>query len=137
MLSNSPKVPVLLAKRAKELRNQMTAEERHIWYDCLKKFKDTFMITFNRQYVITPYIVDFYCADAGLIIEIDGFQHYDEAGRLYDQKRTAYLESFHLKVVRFTNRQVHENFKEICFYLENLLNERLVERGQLGLYERR
>lgn len=104
MLSNRPHVPALLAKRAKELRNQMTAEERHIWYDCLKKFKDTFMITFNRQYVITPYIVDFYCADAGLIIEIDGFQHYDEAGRLYDQKRTAYLESFHLEVVRFTNR---------------------------------
>ena len=120
---NSQKRPLInpvLSERAKELRKNMTPEERHFWYDCLRRCG----CTINRQYVIGNYIVDFYCDKAALVIEIDGSQHYDEKGRGYDARRTAYLESLGLKVVRFTNGQIHEHFEEICRYVYTLLHER-------------
>ena len=68
---------------AQKLRREMTKEERHLWYDCLKKLP----VTFNRQKVIGSYIVDFYCASAKVIIELDGSQHYEENGKAADEKR--------------------------------------------------
>ena len=65
-----------LTNISKVLRKNMTKEERHLWYDFLKKQK----ITFNRQKVIGDFIVDFYCASAKLVIELDGSQHYEEMG---------------------------------------------------------
>ena len=114
-----PAVKAFLSERAKILRKNMTPEERHLWYDCLKHCD----CTVNRQYVIGDYIVDFYCAKAALVIEIDGSQHYDEKGRAYDAQRTAYLESLGLTVVRFTNGQIHERFPEICQYVYRLINK--------------
>ena len=60
-----------LVSNAKELRKNMTKEERHLWYDYLR-YKD---IRFVRQKTIGNYIVDFYCAKANLVIELDGSQH--------------------------------------------------------------
>ena len=69
---------------AKDLRKNMTPEEKHLWYDCLRNYP----IKFLRQKVIGNYIADFYCAKANLVIELDGYQHGFEAEAENDVKRT-------------------------------------------------
>ena len=118
MNSDHSATKALLTKRAQFLRKNMTPEERHLWYDCLKHCD----CVFYRQRVIGNYIVDFYCAKISLAIEIDGSQHYDEKGRLYDAKRTAYLKSQGVRVIRFTNGQIHNQFEEICRYIYTLVH---------------
>ena len=81
-----------------------------MWYDLLKQLP----LTVNRQKVIGPYIADFYCAKAGLIVEIDGSQHYDEAQIRLDQARTRYFQSLGLAVVRYTNADINLRFKAVC-----------------------
>lgn len=61
---------------ARKLRKDMTREERHLWYDFLREYP----IRFLRQKVIGSYVVDFYCAAAKLVVELDGSQHYEEKG---------------------------------------------------------
>ena len=104
--TNNPKLKPL----AQELRRNMTKEERHLWYDFLKKLP----ITFNRQKVIGSYIVDFYSAEAKLVIELDGAQHYEEQSREKDIIRDAYLNSLGILVLRYTNIEFHKNFDGIC-----------------------
>ena len=99
-----------LTDLAKSLRKNMTKEERHLWYDFLKKLP----ITFNRQKVIGSYIVDFYSAEAQLVIELDGAQHYEEESREKDIIRDAYLNSLGILVLRYTNIEFHKNFDGIC-----------------------
>ena len=99
---------------SQELRREMTKEEKHLWYDFLKKLP----ITVNRQKVIGNYIVDFYCASARLVIELDGSQHYDEKGREADCVRDNYLRGLGLCIVRYTNRQIRENFCGVCKDIE-------------------
>ena len=98
----------------------MTKEERHLWYDFLKQLP----VTFNRQKVIGNYIVDFYCASAKLIIELDGSQHYETQGISYDRERTAYLERQGLKVLRFSNRDVDQDFRSVCTQIDITVQER-------------
>ena len=74
----------------------MTKEERHLWYDFLKELP----VNFNRQKVIGNYIVDFYCAKAKIVIELDGSQHYFDEGREKDLKRDRFLSSLGLTVLR-------------------------------------
>ena len=78
-----------LTGNAQTLRNNMTKEERHLWYDFLK----TLPVTVNRQKVIGKYIVDFYVAISKLAIELDGSQHYEDKGVEKDTKREEYLTS--------------------------------------------
>ena len=77
----------------------MTKEERHLWYDFLRDYP----IKFTRQKILGRYIADFYCAKAGLILELDGCQHYQDEAAEYDKQRTAYLESYQLRVIRIPN----------------------------------
>lgn len=93
----------------------MTKEERHLWYDFLKELP----VNFNRQKVIGKYIVDFYCAEAKLIIEIDGSQHYFEEGKRADEKRDAFLNSLGLVVLRYSNLDVNTNFDGVCIDITN------------------
>ena len=72
---------------ARKLRKDMTREERHLWYDFLREYP----IRFLRQKVIGSYVVDFYCAAAKLVVELDGSQHYEEKGIADDQTRTEFL----------------------------------------------
>ena len=88
----------------------MTKEERHLWYDFLKGLP----IMVHRQKVIGPYIVDFYIAKAKLVIELDGSQHYEEAGMKADRDRDAYLNSLGLRVLRYSNLDVNRNFNGVC-----------------------
>lgn len=104
---------------AKILRKNMTREERHLWYDFLRDYP----VRFYRQKVIGKYIVDFYCAKANLVVELDGSQHYEGSTVAYDNERTAYLEQYGLKVVRFSNRELNENFGGVCEYIDYLVND--------------
>ncbi|MDD7157528.1 MAG: endonuclease domain-containing protein [Firmicutes bacterium] len=110
--SNKKLVPV-----ARILRNNMTKEERHIWYDYLRPHP----VRFARQKIIGSYVVDFYCAEAKLIIEIDGSQHYEEAAMIADEKRTAYLNGRGFRVIRFSNADVNKNFNGVCESIDSAL----------------
>ncbi|MBR2407058.1 MAG: endonuclease domain-containing protein [Clostridia bacterium] len=99
---------------AKELRKNATPQENHLWYDFLK----TYEVRFQRQKAIGNFIADFYCHKAKLIIEIDGSQHYTKENIGKDIFRTEVLESYNLSVIRFTNRQIKENFKGVCEYID-------------------
>ena len=99
-----------LSGHAKRLRKDMTKEERHLWYDCLKELP----VMVHRQKVIGPYIVDFYIADAKLVIELDGSHHYELEGKQRDAVRDSYLESMGLTVVRYSNAEINREFRAVC-----------------------
>jgi len=105
---------------AKQLRKEMTKEERHLWYDFLR----TYPIRFSRQKILGNYIADFYSAEAKLVVELDGSQHCSPEERDYDEKRTAYLESLGLKVVRFSNLDVMRRFRDVCEAIYSIVEER-------------
>ena len=99
-----------LVVNAQHLRRNMTPEEKHLWYDFLKKLP----ITVNRQKNIGNYIVDFYVSSAKIVIEIDGVQHKMETNEKYDKKRSEYLESLGITVLRYSNDAVRKNFELVC-----------------------
>ena len=99
-----------LVGNAKNLRKNMTKEEKHLWYDFLREYP----VRFIRQKILGKYIVDFYCAKAKLVIELDGSQHYSEEGESYDAERTEYLEKFGVKILRFSNYEFNRNFEGVC-----------------------
>ena len=90
-----------------------------MWYDFLR----TYPLLFLRQKIIGGYIADFYCAKAGLIVEIDGSQHYRDEAAEYDAARTEYFGSLGLKVVRISNIEVNKNFRGVCEYIDKIVNE--------------
>ncbi len=95
---------------AKSLRKRMTKEERHLWYDFLKNLP----VTVKRQKVIGKYIADFYIASIKTVIEIDGSGHYSETGAEYDCQRDAFLNSLGIRVLRYSNISVNQNFEGVC-----------------------
>ncbi|MDV7186519.1 DUF559 domain-containing protein [Lutibacter sp. TH_r2] len=95
-----------LEERRKKLRNNLTPAEAFLW-KCLQQ-KKLDGRKFRRQHSINNYIVDFYCAEEKLIIELDGEVHFNVVQQDYDAKRTEELESLGFKVIRFENKQVFE-----------------------------
>ena len=110
-----------LRKRTQELRRQMTKEERHLWYDFLK----TYPVQFKRQYSIGAYIVDFYCYQSRLIIELDGSQHYEPEAMEYDRMRTEYLQKQGFLVLRFSNSDVMTQFCAVCETIHTAVKNRV------------
>ena len=110
-----------LIRRAKELRKNATPQENHLWYDFLR----TYPVRFQRQKTIGGFIVDFYCHTAKLVIEIDGSQHYEEEAEIYDSERSAVLENYGLMVLRFSNREINMEFKEVCEQIDQTVKERI------------
>ena len=106
---------------ARQLRKEMTKEERHLWYDFLRFYP----IRFTRQKVLGKYIADFYCAQAKIVIELDGSQHYDETGMGKDAERTAFLEAYGLKVIRIPNNEISGNFQGVCEYIDDEVKQSL------------
>ena len=95
---------------ARNLRKNMTRQERHLWYDFLCDLP----VRFRRQKQFGEYIVDFYCSSAKLVIELDGMQHFDEEGVKKDNVRDAYLESLGLRVMRIGNHEIDTDFDNVC-----------------------
>ena len=110
-----------LVSRARELRRDMTKEERRLWFDYLR----TYPVRFSRQKVLGRYIADFYCAQAGLVLELDGSQHYEPEEQEKDAQRTAYLEKYSIHVVRIPNNEVTGNFRGVCEYIDSLVKQRM------------
>ncbi len=106
---------------SQHLRKNMTKEERHLWYDFLKSYP----VQFKRQVPFENYIVDFYCFQARLVVELDGSQHYEPEEMEYDQKRTVYLESLGLTVLRFSNLDIFRNFRGVCEQIDLAVKNKL------------
>ena len=112
-----------LNERAKELRRKMTPQERKLWHRFLKDYS----IKIYKQRVIKFFVVDFYCAEARLVIELDGSQHYTEQGKEYDEQRTAILEQYGVQVLRFTNLDVDRHLDAVCAQIDSTIERRVVE----------
>ena len=95
---------------ARILRKNMTPQERHLWYDFLRFCKPRF----RRQELIGPYIADFFCYEAKLVVEVDGSQHFTPEEQAYDASRTAYLKTLGIRVFRVDNGQVNRDFSGVC-----------------------
>ena len=110
-----------LTENARALRKNMTGEERHLWYDFLRDYP----VRFLRQKVIDHYIVDFYCHEARLIIELDGSQHYEDRQMEKDIERTKDLSQFGITVIRIPNHQINQNFRNVCEYIDLIVKQSL------------
>ena len=110
---------------AKQLRKEMTKEERHLWYDFLRSYP----VRFNRQKVMGKYILDFYCAEAKLVIELDGTQHYEEANMVYDTERSEFLEGYDLTVIRIPNNEISKNFRSVCEFIDTAVRQSLSQKS--------
>ena len=92
-----------------------------MWYDFLRGY----FVKFQRQKPIDNYIVDFYCHKAKIAIEIDGSQHYSDDGKLYDNNRTKIIESYGIKILRYTNSEINNYFYEVCESIDVEVKHRL------------
>ena len=124
-MTMQPKHNKSIVSLAKALRKSMTQEERHLWYDFLRGYAFKFL----RQKIIGRYILDFYCAKARIAIELDGSGHYTEEGIEYDEKRTAFLEEYGIKVLRIPNNEIHSNFEGVCQYIDVEVRQSLSQQS--------
>ena len=106
---------------AKQLRKEMTKEERHLWYDFLRSYP----VRFSRQNVLGKYIADFYSAEAKPVIELDGSQHYEDINAEKDAERTSFPEGYGLTVIRLPNNEVMRNFRGVCEYIDDAVRQSL------------
>ena len=110
---------------ARNLRKEMTPWERKLWYCFLK----TYPVRFQRQKMIDHYIVDFFCAKANLIIELDGGGHYDAISQEKDRIRTIELEKYGFKVIRFCNKDVDKKFYDVCTVIDDEVKSRTLPQS--------
>ena len=115
-----------LVPLAKQLRKEMTKEERHLWYDFLR----THPVRFSRQKVLGKYIADFYSAEAKLVIELDGSQHYEDSNVVKDAERSAFLEGYGLTIIRIPNNEITRNFRGVCEYIDTAVKQSLSQKSR-------
>ena len=111
-----------LEPRRKELRNNSTYAEVFFWQQIKKGQLEG--RKFRRQTSIDSYIVDFYCPEEQIVIELDGEVHFNEEARKYDKERTEYLESIGLRVIRFENQDVLKNTEYVMNTIKKLFNNK-------------
>ena len=109
-MSTRHRIYPTLLKRARELRHPQTPAEATLWNALRNR---NIKYKFRRQYPIDHFIVDFYCAQAHLCIEIDGATHFETAQVQYDSARTAFLQELGYTVIRFTNNEVQYNLNAV------------------------
>ena len=113
---------------ARNLRKNMTKEERRLWYQFLKEL-DT---PVKRQFVIAPYIVDFCIYSLHLIIELDGSQHYEDAAQQNDLERDRFLKAQGFTVLRYPNNEVNQNFQGVCEDIRRRIKAAFAQNLPLG-----
>ena len=101
------------------LRREATPAERKLWYEFLSYLPEKF----TRQKPLGSYIADFYCSRAKLVIEIDGDSHFTAGAEMHDAERTAALAHLNIRVIRFTNLEVREQFEAVCTRIQKALAE--------------
>src|SRR5438552_19188504 len=107
---NSINTPPLKARR-RELRNDPTPAEAILWQHLRRR--QILGKKFRRQYSIGRYIVDFFCVECDIAVELDGVPHFQELKVDYEAERTAFLESLGIQIIRFENRIVYENVEAV------------------------
>ena len=105
---------------AQELRKNATKQEKRLWYNFLSRYP----LRFRRQVTMGAYIVDFYCAEAKLVVELDGSQHYEKEHIEYDLRRTRALNDMGLRVLRFSNADINVHFREVCEMIDRIAQMR-------------
>ena len=108
---------------AKGLRKNATKQENRLWYDFLKDYP----VKFQRQRPIKGFVVDFYCAAANLSIEVDGSQHYTEQGKAYDTERAGVLAENGIDEIRFSNKEVDNDFASVCKTIDEEIRKRNIK----------
>ena len=106
---------VFLSRR-KELRRSSTPQELKLWLYLKNK---NLGVKFRRQHGIGPYIVDFYCKEKNLIIELDGSQHIE--AKEYDEERDAFIKNLNIKVLRFWNNEVDKNITGVLMKIKEFI----------------
>ena len=106
---------------ARTLRHNLTPQERKLWYLFLRNYP----VKIYKQRIIESFIVDFYCAQARLVIELDGSQHYTEQGKAYDAERSQVLQQYDLQILRFANSEVDTQFESVCEQIHNTIQNRI------------
>src|SRR4249919_613478 len=99
-----------LRPRARSMRRDATPAERKLWYEFLRALP----YKFTRQKPLGSYIADFYCSSCNLVVEVDGDSHFTDRGKIYDAERSAWLQAQGIRVLRFTNPEVLQNFGAVC-----------------------
>lgn len=110
----------LIFENAKFLRKNMTGAEKILWF-YLKQ--NVLGFKFRRQHPLGLYIADFYCHRAKLVIEIDGSAHDPEEAKKQDKERQRKLEEDGLKVIRFTNHEIHNDIRAVMNSIEKCLTQ--------------
>jgi very-short-patch-repair endonuclease len=113
--------PILL-ERAREMRHPQTPAEATLWHGIRNR---NLGYKFRRQHPIDRFIIDFYCAQAKLCIELDGESHLEADQMEYDAARTEYLEYLGYKVIRFTNNDVRYNVQAVVDEIVRVIESRL------------
>ena len=108
-----------LKARARELRHDPTPAERRLWFDFLSAHPKKF----TRQKPLGHYIADFYCAQARLVVEVDGDSHFSGGGKQYDERRTKALALQRIRVIRFNNLEVMQQFEGVCARIDEALTD--------------
>ena len=109
-----------LTYNARELRKNMTPQERKLWYDYLRNYP----VNFLKQKVIGNYIVDFYCSKAKLAVEIDGECH-NFLNKSDEKIRINQINEFNIEIIKISNYYVDNNFIECCEYIDKKVKERI------------
>jgi len=112
--------PILL--RARELRQPQTPAEATLWRQLRGR---NLGYKFRRQHPIDRFIIDFYCAEAKLCIEIDGSSHFEKEQEEYDKARTEALQDLGYQVVRFTNKDVRYNIHAVVDEIVRVVEKRI------------
>jgi very-short-patch-repair endonuclease len=117
-----------IQQRARELRKNLTPAEQKLWQHLRRGQSDG--LHWRKQHAVGTYIVDFFCAKAKLVVEVDGDSHADQIE--YDEARTAYLNELGYTVIRFTNREV---FNQCEAVVQQIADEcqRLIDVDVLSL----
>ena len=107
-------------KRRQELRNNATQPEQKLWATLRGK---QFGVKFRRQHGIGHCIVDFYCPERKLVIEVDGDSHYTDVAQKNDAQRDAFLQQLGLRVLRFTNQDINQNMTGVYEVIKGAIND--------------
>jgi very-short-patch-repair endonuclease len=104
-------------ERRKGLRKSLTPQEFKLWFYLKNKKMG---VKFRRQQSIGPYIVDFYCKEKNLVVELDGSQHIENKD--YDKERDLYLKTLGIKVFRFWNNEIDGKIEEVSIKIKKEIN---------------
>ena len=112
-----------LTTLAQSLRKNMTKEEKKLWYQFLKDYS----VQFKRQVTCGEYILDFYCPKLKIAIELDGSYHQISTISENDKLREDYLDSVGIYVIRFPNRDIRQDFSQVCKQIDFAIQKRTID----------